>query len=91
MERTRSVRAARRLSRWCWECRPRGYARSLEPLPEPVAVRGISKRAVSERFVYDTERKPAELRSRELRQLRVVALLIDRVHFGEHMVLAAVG
>jgi hypothetical protein len=37
----------------------RGYARSLEPLPEAVAVRGISKSAVSERFVYGTERKLA--------------------------------
>jgi transposase-like protein len=69
----------------------RGYARSLEPLPEAVAVRGVSKRAVSERYVYGTERKLAELMSRELCQLRVVALLIDGVHFGEHVVLAAVG
>jgi putative transposase len=69
----------------------RGYARSLEPLPEAVAVRGISKSAVSARFVYGTERKLAELMSRDLRQLRVVALLIDGVHFGEHVVLAAVG
>jgi transposase-like protein len=69
----------------------RGYARSLEPLPEAVAVRSISKSAISERFVYGTERKLAELMSRDLRQLRVVALLIDGVHFGEHVVLAAVG
>src|SRR5450631_2247761 len=69
----------------------RGYARSLEPLPKAVAVRGVSKSAVSERFVYGTERKLAELMSRELRQLRVVALLIDGVHFGEHVVLTAVG
>jgi putative transposase len=69
----------------------RGYARSLEPLPKPITVRGISKSAVSERFVYGTERKLAELMSRDLRQLQVVALLIDGVHFGEHVVLAAVG
>jgi putative transposase len=69
----------------------RRYARSLEPLPETVTVRGVSKSAVSERFVYGTERKLAELMSRELRELRVVALLIDGVHFGEHVVLAAVG
>jgi putative transposase len=54
-------------------------------------VRGVSKSAVSERFVYGTERKLAELMSRDLRQLQVVALLIDGVHFGEHVVLAAVG
>src|SRR5712664_247928 len=69
----------------------RGYARSLEPLPEAVTVRGVSKSAVSERFVYGTERILAELTSRDLRQLHVVALLIDGVHFGEHVVLAAVG
>jgi transposase-like protein len=69
----------------------RGYARSLEPLPEAVAVRGISKSAVSARFVYGTERKLAALMSRDLRELRVVALLIDGVHFGPHLVLAAVG
>ena len=69
----------------------RRYARSLEPLPEAVPVRGVSKSAVSERFVYGTERKLAELMSRDLRELRVVALLIDGVHFGEHVVLAAVG
>src|ERR1700674_2672752 len=69
----------------------RGYARSLEPLPEAVKVRGISKSAVSERFVYGTERKLGELMSRELGGLELVALLIDGVHFGEHVVLAAVG
>src|SRR5208282_702982 len=65
--------------------------RSLEPLPEAFAVRGISKSAVSERFVYGTERKLAELMSRDLRGLALVALMIDGVHFGEHVVLAAVG
>jgi putative transposase len=69
----------------------RRYARSLEPLPEAVAVRGISKSAVSERFVYGTERKLGELTNRELGELVLVALLIDGVHFGEHLVLAAVG
>jgi putative transposase len=69
----------------------RGYARSLEPLPGKVTVRGVSKSAVSARFVYGSERKLAELMSRDLRQLQVVALLIDGVHFGEHVVLAAVG
>src|SRR5216684_3057466 len=69
----------------------RRYARSLEPLPEAVTVRGVSKSAVSERFVYGTERKLAGLMSRELRELPLVALLIDGVHFAEHVVLAAVG
>jgi len=69
----------------------RRYARSLEALPPAAAVRGISKSAVSERFVYGTERKLTELMSRELSGLSLSALLIDGVHFGEHVVLAAVG
>jgi transposase-like protein len=48
----------------------RGYARLLEPLPETVSVRGVSKSAVSERFVYGTEHKLAELMSRDLRAPR---------------------
>jgi len=69
----------------------RRYARSLEPLPSTASVRGISKSAVSERFVYGTKRKLAELMSRELGKLSFTALFIDGVHFGEHVVLAAVG
>jgi transposase-like protein len=69
----------------------RRYARSLEPLPPTATVRGISKSAVSERFVYGTERKLAGLMSRELGKLSFSALFIDGVHFGEHVVLAAVG
>ena len=69
----------------------RRYARSLEPLPPTTTVRGISKSAVSERFVYGTERKLAELMSRELNKFSLTALFIDGVHFGEHLVLAAVG
>jgi len=69
----------------------RRYARSLEPLPPAATVRGISKSAVSERFVYGTERKLAELMSRELDKFSFTALFIDGVHFGEHVVLAAVG
>jgi putative transposase len=69
----------------------RRYPRSLEPLPPTASVRGISKSAVSERFVYGTERKLAELMSRELGKFSLTALFIDGVHFGEHVVLAAVG
>ena len=69
----------------------RRYARSLEPLAPTASVRGISKSAVSERFVYGTERKLAELMSRDLAKFSFTALFIDGVHFGEHVVLAAVG
>jgi transposase-like protein len=70
---------------------PSDFPRCSGPFRLNTAVRGVSKSAVSERFVYGTERKLAELMSRDLRQLHVVALLMDGVHFGEHVVLAAVG
>jgi putative transposase len=69
----------------------RRYARSLEPLPQEIGVRGISKSVVSERFVVGTQRRLAELMRRDLSGLKLVALLIDGVHFAEHVVLAAVG
>src|SRR5207237_4174483 len=69
----------------------RRYARSLEALPEEFAVRGVGKSAVSERFVVGTQRRLFELMRRDLSGLELVALMIDGVHFAEHVVLAAVG
>lgn len=69
----------------------RRYARSLEPLPQQLEVSGVSKSAVSERFVIGTQRRLAELMARNLSGLGLVALMIDGVHFAEHVVLAAVG
>jgi putative transposase len=69
----------------------RRYARSLEPLPSEVEVRGIGKSAVSERFVVGTQRRLGELMRRDLSGLAPIVLMIDGVHFAEHVVLAAVG
>lgn len=44
----------------------RRYARWLEPLPQELTMRSASKSAVRERFIYGTERKLAELMSRDL-------------------------
>lgn len=69
----------------------RRYARSLEPLPEGIAVSGISKSAVSERFVVGTQKKLAELMGRKLSGLKLLAVMIDGVHFADHVVLVAIG
>ena len=69
----------------------RRYARSLEPLPQALGVHGISKSAVSERFVVGTARRLAEFMRRDLSGVELVALMIDGVHFADHVVLAAVG
>ena len=69
----------------------RRYARSLEPLPSELKVRGVGKSAVSERFVVGTARKLAALLERKLGGLQLVAIMIDGVRFADHVVLAAVG
>ncbi len=69
----------------------RHYARSVEPLSEEIAVHGISKSAVSERFVVGTQKKLAELMHRKLSGLKLVAVMIDGVRFAEHVVLVAIG
>lgn len=51
----------------------------------------MSKSAVSERFVVGTQRRLSELMRRAVSGLELVALMIDGVHFAEHVVLAAVG
>ena len=51
----------------------RRYARSLEPLPQEVEVRGISKCAISKQFVIGTQRRLAELMGRDLSGLKLVA------------------
>src|SRR5215831_3185131 len=69
----------------------RRYARSLEPVPEEIRVHGVSKSAVSERFVVGTARKLAALMARKLTGLKLIAVMIDGVHFADHVVLAAIG
>lgn len=46
---------------------------------------------MSERLVVRTQRRLSELMRRDLSGLALVALMIDGVHFAEHVVLAAVG
>jgi hypothetical protein len=64
----------------------RRYARSLELLGESVGVGGTSKNVVSERFVARTGHKLAELMGRELSGFKLAVLMIDGVHFAEHVV-----
>ena len=69
----------------------RRYARSLEPLPRELGVHGVSKSAVSERFVVGTAHQLAALMARKLGGLKLIAVMIDGVHFADHVVLAAIG
>jgi putative transposase len=71
----------------------RRYTAGLEPAGQAVedAAAATSKSAVSRRFVAATETALAELMSRDLSDLDLVALLIDGVHFGEHTCVVALG
>ena len=53
--------------------------------------RGHVKSAVSRRFVAATETALAELMTRRLDDLDLVAFMIDGVHFGEHTCVVALG
>jgi putative transposase len=71
----------------------RRYPVGLEPVGQRVeqTARSTSKSAVSRRFVAATETALAELLAAPLNDLDLVALLIDGVHFGEHLCVVALG
>jgi putative transposase len=71
----------------------RGWQTGLEPVGEKVerASTSTSKSAVSRRFVTATETALAELLAKPLGELDLVALMLDGVHFGEHVCVVALG
>ena len=71
----------------------RRYPAGLEPVGKRVeeSAGSTSKSAVSRRFVAATETALGELLAAPLGELDLVALLIDGVHFGEHLCVVALG
>jgi putative transposase len=71
----------------------RRYPAGLEPAGQAVEAQAASasKSAVSRRFVAATETALAELMTRDLSGLDLVAFLVDGVHFGEHTCVVALG
>ena len=69
----------------------RKYARSLEPVGAGVSTRGTSRSAVSRRFVAATQEQLDEWMASDLRELNLVAVMIDGICFREHVVLCALG
>jgi putative transposase len=71
----------------------RGWRVGLEPVGEQVerAATATSKSAISRRFVKATETALAQLLAIDLSALDLVALMIDGVHFGEHVCVVALG
>ena len=71
----------------------RRYAAGLEPVGTQVedASRSTSKSAVSRRFVAATESALAAMLGADLCGLELVALMIDGVHFADHLCVVAMG
>src|SRR5437660_10869239 len=71
----------------------RRYGHGLEPAGQAAEARATpaSKSAVSRRFVAATETALAELMSRRLDDLDLVAFMVDGVHFGDHTCVVALG
>ncbi|HEX7463104.1 MAG TPA: IS256 family transposase [Dermatophilaceae bacterium] len=71
----------------------RHYPVGLEPVGQRVeqSAHSTSKSAVSRRFVAATETALAELLAAPLGELDLVALMVDGVHFGEHLCVVALG
>ena len=71
----------------------RRYSAGLEPVGSTVeaVARSTSKSAVSRRFVAATETALAEMLAADLSGLDLVALMIDGVHFADHLCVVALG
>jgi putative transposase len=71
----------------------RRYPVALEPVGEGVEDRAgsTSRSAVSRRFVAMTEHALADLLAADLSGLDLVALMIDGVHFADHLCVVALG
>ena len=69
----------------------RKYRRSLEDVPAPLKTRGASKSAVSRRFVAATKARLDEWAASDLSKLDLSVLMIDGIHFADHVILVALG
>ena len=69
----------------------RKYRRTLDPLPAGVSERAISKSAVSRRFVALTSHRLTTWLAAPLDGLALRLLLIDGLHFRDHVILLVLG
>jgi transposase-like protein len=69
----------------------RAYHRTLDPLPPDQRERAVAKSSVSRRFVALTQAQLTTWLSQPLTTLDVRVLLIDGIHFRDHVILLALG
>ena len=87
------VLSAMALERMMAKLSTRRYAAGLEPVGAVVEATGrsTSKSAISRRFVAATESALADMLAADLTELDLVALMIDGVHFADHLCVVALG
>lgn len=87
------VLSAMVLERMMAKLSTRRYAAGLEPVGAQVeaTARSTSKSAISRRFVAATETALADLLAADLTEVDLVALMIDGVHFADHLCVVALG
>ena len=71
----------------------RRYGVGLEPVGDQITQKATStsKSAVSRRFVKATEQALGDLMAADLSGLDLVAIMVDGVHFGDHVCVVALG
>lgn len=69
----------------------RKYKRSVEPLPDELGPHATSKSAVSRKFVGMTARQLDAWLTRDLSELRIVAVMLDGISVDDHTVIVALG
>lgn len=69
----------------------RGYADSLDALPDDVHTRGTSKSAASRALVEKTAEKLAEFVDRRLNDVDVIAIFLDAIEIAGKCVIVALG
>jgi putative transposase len=69
----------------------RKYPRTLEPLRPDITERAVSKSAVSRRFVALTSARLTTWLATPLEALDIRVVLIDGLHFRDHVILLALG
>jgi transposase-like protein len=69
----------------------RKYRRALDPLPAGIRERAVSKSSVSRRFVALTSAQLTTWLAQPLDELDVRIVLIDGLHFRDHVILIALG
>jgi len=69
----------------------RKYRRALDPLPAGIGERAVSKSSVSRRFVALTSAQLTTWLAQPLDELDVRIILIDGLHFRDHVIVVALG